>query len=166
MRYPPQVTANFKIMQKLADHWVHQATWRPMPKMNQLERCCSLFLDNAAPKMTSSGRFWKVESCELSGRMSLSALSLTCAGGILLELKNLWTSYWINQNVRNKARDSGHQPPMLEIQDEDGFERNQEIKKLGFNDQILIVSSTLLGETASDTKSFTLRLTQAFRLQG
>ena len=64
---------------------------------------------------------------------------------------------------RNKARDAGHQPPVLEVQDEDGFERKQEIKKLGFNDQILIVSSTLLGETASDTNSFTLKLTQAFR---
>ena len=64
---------------------------------------------------------------------------------------------------RNKARDAGHHPPVLEVQDEDGFERKQEIKKLGFNDQILIVSSTLLGETASDTNSFTLKLTQAFR---
>ena len=64
---------------------------------------------------------------------------------------------------RNKARDAGHQPPVLEVQDEDGFERKQEIKKLGFNDQILIVSSTLLGETTSDTNSFTLKLTQAFR---
>ena len=52
---------------------------------------------------------------------------------------------------------------MLEIQDEDGFERKQEIKKLGFNDQILIISSTLLGDTASDTNSFTLRLTRAMR---
>merc|ERR1712080_21669 len=39
----------------------------------------------------------------------------------------------------------------------------QEIKKLGFNDQILIVSSTILGDTASDTNSFTLRLTRALR---
>ena len=71
----------------------------------------------------------------------------------------------MNQNVccRNKARNAGHQSPALKIQDEDGFERKQDIKKLGFNDQILIVSSTLLGETASDTKSFTLKLTQAFR---
>ena len=69
-------------------------------------------------------------------------------------------------NFRNKARDISaghHKPPLLEIQDEDGFERKQEIKKLGFNDQILVVSSTLLGDTASDTNSFTLRLTRALR---
>ena len=66
---------------------------------------------------------------------------------------------------RNKARDAGHQPPVLEVQDEDGFERKQEIKKLGFNDQILVVNSTLFGETAADTNSFTLKLTQAFRLK-
>ena len=66
---------------------------------------------------------------------------------------------------RNKARDAGHQPPVLEVQDEDGFERKQEIKKLGFNDQILVVNPTLFGETASDTNSFTLKLMKAFRLK-
>ena len=71
-----------------------------------------------------------------------------------------------NPIFRNKARDISaghHKAPLLEIQDEDGFERKQEIKKLGFNDQILVVSSTLLGDTASDTNSFTLRLTRALR---
>merc|ERR1719193_3067050 len=63
---------------------------------------------------------------------------------------------------RNKARDISAAHHQGEIQDT-GFERKQEIKKLGFNDQILIVSSTLLGETASDTNSFTLRLTRAMR---
>ena len=47
----------------------------------------------------------------------------------------------------------------------DGFEKKQKIKKLGFNDQILVVNSTLFGETAADTNSFTLKLTQAFRLK-
>ena len=39
-----------------------------------------------------------------------------------------------------------------------GFEKKENIKKLGFDDRILVVKSALLGDTAKDTHSFTKRL--------
>ena len=54
---------------------------------------------------------------------------------------------------RDKARN-----PSRQVRDMVGFEMKDDIKKQGFNDRILIVNSVLLGDTAKDGNSFTMRL--------
>ena len=41
---------------------------------------------------------------------------------------------------------------------ERGFKLKMDIKDLGFNDQILVINSSLLGDKAKDNNSFTQRL--------
>ena len=55
-------------------------------------------------------------------------------------------------------RDKARSPRQLEVRDQVGFEMKDNIKKQGFNDQILIINSALLGDTAKDGNSFTMRL--------
>ena len=45
-----------------------------------------------------------------------------------------------------------------QVRDIVGFELKDNIRKQGFNDRILIVHSALLGDTAKDKNSFTMRL--------
>ena len=44
------------------------------------------------------------------------------------------------------------------IRDQFGFDLKMDIKKVNLNDQILIVNSSLIGDTAKDIKSFTRSL--------
>ena len=48
--------------------------------------------------------------------------------------------------------------PVLAVRNERGFNLKMDIKKLNFNDQILIINSVLLGDKAKDNNSFTQRL--------
>ena len=96
---------NSETMPKLVAHWVRVKTgWQLMPKMNPSGRCYSLCPDNAAPRTTSSGRFWKVEHRVLSGRMSLSASSSTCAGQIFSDFEEelfVWRIKFQKQSPRH-----------------------------------------------------------------
>ena len=49
-----------------------------------------------------------------------------------------------------------------EVKDK-GLDLKMDIKELGYNDKIMTVSSALLGDTASDSNSFTWRLAQHYR---
>ena len=63
---------------------------------------------------------------------------------------------------RNAFRDGSlyhHKPmPALAVKNERGFKLKMDIKDLGFNDQILIINSSLLGDKAKDNNTFTQRL--------
>ena len=48
--------------------------------------------------------------------------------------------------------------PKLAVKNERGFKLKMDIKNLDFNNQILIVNSSLLGDAAKDNNSFTQRL--------
>ena len=52
------------------------------------------------------------------------------------------------------TRDAGKKIVVKDL----GLEMTETIRKLGFNDQILTVYSSLMGEKALDTDSFTRRL--------
>ena len=58
-----------------------------------------------------------------------------------------------NLVYRDKARTAERQ-----VRDMVGFKMKDNIKKQGLNDQILIVNSALLGDTAKDEHSFIMRL--------
>ena len=68
------------------------------------------------------------------------------------------------QSFRNTLERTGNprqsQPPTqaLAVQNQRGFNLKMKIRELGFNDQILIINSSLLGDTAKDSNSFTQRL--------
>ena len=59
---------------------------------------------------------------------------------------------------RDKARNAGRRPALTKEVLDYGFTMKEDIKKLGFNERILVVHSALLGDTAKDTNSFTKRL--------
>ena len=46
----------------------------------------------------------------------------------------------------------------MAVKNERGFNLKMDIKRLGFNDQILIMNSSLLGDRAKDNNSFTQML--------
>jgi hypothetical protein len=59
---------------------------------------------------------------------------------------------------RNETRDASVLPKLaMEIKD-DGFEFKQQIQKAGYDDRMVTVYSSLLGDTASDSDSFVWRL--------
>ena len=58
---------------------------------------------------------------------------------------------------RDKARNAARPALQKEVLDS-GFTMKEDIKKLGYNDRILVVHSALLGDTAKDQFSFTGRL--------
>jgi len=62
---------------------------------------------------------------------------------------------------RNKLRDVSalHNYEIKDV----GLDLKMDIKKLGYNNKIMTVSSALLGDTASDSNSFTWRLAQHYR---
>ena len=68
------------------------------------------------------------------------------------------------QSFRNTLERSGSlrqsKPPTqaLTVKNQRGFNLKMKIRNLGFNDQILIINSSLLGDTAKDSNSFTQRL--------
>lgn len=60
---------------------------------------------------------------------------------------------------RNSLRNGSlNPPPKLAVKHERGFRLKMDIKKLNFNDQILVINSSLLGDAAKDNNSFTQRL--------
>ena len=60
--------------------------------------------------------------------------------------------------IRNAFRDGSLNQPKIAVKNERGFKLKMDIKGLNFNDQILIIKSSLLGDTAKDNNSFTQRL--------
>ena len=59
---------------------------------------------------------------------------------------------------RNSLRSGSLNQPKLAVKHERGFKLKMDIKNLDFNDQILIINSSLLGDKAKDNNSFTQRL--------
>ena len=63
------------------------------------------------------------------------------------------------RNAFREGRLNHRKPiPVMAVKNERGFNLKMDIKRLGFNDQILIINSSLLGDTAKDSNSFTQRL--------
>ena len=59
---------------------------------------------------------------------------------------------------RNSLRSGSLNQPKVAVKHERGFRLKMDIKKLNFNNQILIINSSLLGDGAKDNNSFTQRL--------
>ena len=59
---------------------------------------------------------------------------------------------------RNAFRDGSLNQPKLAVKNERGFKLKMNIKELNFNDQILVINSSLVGDKAKDNNSFTQRL--------
>ena len=79
-------------------------------------------------------------------------LILDCCRYITLLLK-----LYLILMSRNSSR-NGCLKPKLAVRHEKGFNLKMKIKKLNFNNQILVINSSLLGDTAKDNNSFTQRL--------
>ena len=60
--------------------------------------------------------------------------------------------------IRNAFRDGSLNQPKIAVKNERGFKLKMDIKGLNFNDQILVINSSLLGDKAKDNNSFTQRL--------
>ena len=63
-----------------------------------------------------------------------------------------------NKKIRNAFRDGSLNQPKIAVKNERGFKLKMDIKNLNFNDQILVINSSLLGDKAKDNNSFTQRL--------
>ena len=59
---------------------------------------------------------------------------------------------------RNAFREGSPNQPKLAVKNVRGFKLKMDIKKLNFNDQILLINSSLVGDKAKDNNSFTQRL--------
>ena len=59
---------------------------------------------------------------------------------------------------RNAFRDGSLNQPKLAVKNVRGFKLKMDIKELNFNDQILVINSSLVGDKAKDNNSFTQRL--------
>ena len=63
------------------------------------------------------------------------------------------------RNAFREGRLNHRKPaPVMAVKNERGFNLKMDIKRLGFNDQILIINSSLLGDRAKDNNSFTQML--------
>ena len=59
---------------------------------------------------------------------------------------------------RNAFRDGSLNQPKVAVKNVRGFKLKMDIKELNFNDQILLINSSLVGDKAKDNNSFTQRL--------
>ena len=59
---------------------------------------------------------------------------------------------------RNAFRDGSINQPKVVVKNVRGFKLKMDIKELNFNDQILVINSSLVGDKAKDNNSFTQRL--------
>ena len=66
--------------------------------------------------------------------------------------------FTFNKKLRNAFRDGSLNQPKIAVKNERGFKLKMDIKGLNFNDQILVINSSLLGDKAKDNNSFTQRL--------
>ena len=62
------------------------------------------------------------------------------------------------QISRNAFRDGSLNQPKVAVKNVRGFKLKMDIKELNFNDQILLINSSLVGDKAKDNNSFTQRL--------
>ena len=85
-------------------------------------------------------------------------LFLTAAGITIILLLMLCLIQMLRNALRSGPLNRPKPPPALAVKNERGFNLKMDVKNLNFNDQILIINSSLLGDTAKDNNSFTQSL--------
>ena len=73
-------------------------------------------------------------------------------------------SFHTHKNMYIYHRDETRGQKMVKAMRDVGFDLKMQIKKVNLNDQILVVNSSLIGDTAKDIHSFTQTLLRYFHL--